>query len=140
VVTAACWLVFGGAAMVAGGGLASALLSFDAIRASAAPTISDQQLHHTLTLYRGAGAVCALAAVGLAFLVMRCRNGDVRFLRAMIGLALAIVVVLALAAVFLGAHPLALVGLLPIIVGTSMLRRPAAREWFHLDSGYGRHD
>jgi hypothetical protein len=140
VVTAACWLVFGGAAMVAGGALASALLSFDTLRASASAAITDQQLHRTLALYRGAGTVCALAAVGLAVLVMRCRGGDVRFWRATIALALAVVVLLGLVAVFLGAHPLALIGLLPVIVGTLMLRRPAASDWFHLDSRDGRHD
>jgi hypothetical protein len=140
VVTAACWSIFVGAAMVAGGGLASVLLHFAALRAAASPAITDQQLHQTLTLYRGAGAICALAAIGLAFLVMRCRGGDVRFWRATIGLALAVIVLLGLIGVFLGAHPLALIGLLPIIVGTLMLRRPVASEWFHLDSRYGRHD
>lgn len=140
VVTAACWFVFVGAAMVAGGGLVAAFLSFETVRAAAAASMSDEQLRQALTLYRGAGAICAVAAIGLAFLVVRTRGGDPRFRRATMGLGLAMIVLVGLIAVFAGAAPLTVLGLLPIIVGVLMLSRPVATGWFHSNSELGHHD
>lgn len=137
VVTAACWLVFVGAAMVAGGGLVAAFLSFETVRASATGSMSDEQLRQALTFYRGSGAVCALAAIGLAFLVVRTRGGDARFRRATMGLGLAIIVLVGLIAVFAGAAPLTVLGLIPIIVGVLMLNRPAATSWFQSGLEHG---
>lgn len=130
--------------MVAGGGLVAAFLSFETVRASAAASMSDAQLREALTLYRGAGAICALAAIGLAFLVVRTRGGDARFRRATVGLGLAMIVLVGLMAVFAGAAPLTVLGLLPVIIGILMLSRPVATSWFHSDPGPnpepGQHD
>ncbi|MDA2992185.1 MAG: hypothetical protein O3B27_11585, partial [Actinomycetota bacterium] len=72
---------------------------------------------------------CVAAAALIAFAV-RARARDPRSRRATVALALAIVVVVALAAVFAGTHILALLSLLPIIVGTLMLGRPALLGWY----------
>jgi hypothetical protein len=45
-------------------------------------------------------------------------------------LSLAIVVLVAVAAVLSGTHILALLSILPIIVGTLLLSRPAVVEWY----------
>jgi hypothetical protein len=45
-------------------------------------------------------------------------------------LGLTIVVLVGLAAVFAGTHILALLSLLPIVVGTLLLNRPNVVEWY----------
>ncbi|AQT78600.1 hypothetical protein B1R94_04070 [Mycolicibacterium litorale] len=130
----AFWLLVAGTVLLFAGGLLSAALSFDTIRQAAAPSVSDQTLHDYLRFHRGAGIACALAAVALAVLAVRARTGDTRFRRATMGLALAIVVLVGLVAVFAGTHLLALVSLLPLIVGTLLLSRPEVTAWFNPES------
>lgn len=136
-VTAAFWLLIAGAVLLLLGGLLAATLTFDAIRDAAAPSVSDETLRNYLRFHRGAGVLCGLAAVGLAVVAVPTRNGDPRFRRAAIGLGLAIVVLVGLVAVFAGTHILALLSLLPIIVGTLLLSRPAAAGWFTDDDQAG---
>ena len=65
-----------------------------------------------------------IAAAALARLAMRARGGDSRYRRAATGLGMAIVVLVAVAAVFLGTVTTpALLSLLPIIAGTLLLNR-----------------
>lgn len=129
-VDVAFWLLVVGAVMLLVGGLLAATISFDAVRSSAATSVSDEQLRNYLTFQRGSGAICALAGTGLAFLAGKMRRGDPRFRRATVVLALVTVVLVGLVAVFAGIHVLALLGLLPIIAGALLLTRPPAAEWF----------
>ena len=124
-VTPAFWLLVVGAVLLMAGGLLAATVDFDALRRTAPPMVSDQSVRNYLRLYRGAGVLFALAAAALAALAVRARDGDVRFRRAATGLALVIVVLVGVAAVFAGTHILALLSLLPIITGTLMLNRRA---------------
>jgi hypothetical protein len=130
VVEVAFWALVVGAVLLMVGGLLAATLSFDTVRQAAPSSISDKQLHNYLSLHRGAGVGGVLAGGGLGFLAGRTRAGDARFRRATIGLALAIIVVVGLIAVFAGIHVLSLLALLPIIVGMLLLTRPAATDWF----------
>lgn len=129
-VTAAFWALLVGAVLLMAGGLIAATVGFDSLRQAAPPTVSDDALRNYARLYRGAGILFALAAAGLAVLAMRARDGDPRFRRAATTLGLAIVVLVGLAAVFAGTHILALLSLLPIVVGTLLLGRPGVAEWY----------
>jgi hypothetical protein len=110
VVTAAfwCWLV-ASILLIVGGLLAASV---------ALPVV-----------FRGAGVITALAGAGMAFLAGRSRNGDTRFRRAALALALSIVVLVALCAVFGVVHMLTLLGVIPLIAGTVLMTRPAAASW-----------
>lgn len=130
VVDAAFWVLLAGAVLLVVGGLLAAMLSFDTVRAATSSSISDAELHKYLSFHRAAGVGCVLAGGGLGFLAGWTRAGDARFRRATIGLALAIVVLVGLTAVFAGIHVLSLLSLLPTIVGMLMLTRPAATGWF----------
>lgn len=121
---AAFWLLVIGAALLLAGGLMAVIVGFDTLRRSAPPTVSDESVRNYLRLYRGSGVLFGLAAAVLARLAMRARDGDPRFRRAATGLGMAIVVLVAVAAVFLGTVTTpALLSLLPIIAGTLMLNR-----------------
>ena len=121
---AAFWLLVTGAALLMAGGLMAVIVGFDTLRRSAPPTASDDSVRNYLRLYRGAGVLFGLAAAVLARLAMRARDGDPRYRRAATGLGMAIVVLVAVAAVFVGTVTTpALLSLLPIIAGTLMLNR-----------------
>jgi len=77
-------------------------------------------------LYRGAGVITALAGVGMAFLAGRSRRGDSRFRRAAVALSLTIVVLVAILAVLRIPSVLTLLAVIPLIVGTVLMTRPAA--------------
>lgn len=128
--TAAFWLLVAGAALLMAGGLMAATVSFDALRQAAPPTVSDDALRNYARLYRGAGALFSVAAAALAVFALRARDRDRRFRRAVMTLGLTIVVIVALAAVFAGTHILALLSLVPIVVGTLMLSRPNVVDWY----------
>ncbi|MFN0141934.1 MAG: hypothetical protein ACKVP6_00625 [Mycobacterium sp.] len=123
--TTAFWLLAVGAVLLMLGGVMAATVGFDALRRSAPPTVSDQSVRNYLRLYRGAGVLFAVAAAALAGFAARARAGDARYRRAATALALAIVMLVGVAAVFAGTHILALLSLLPIIAGTLMMNRRA---------------
>ena len=130
-VMTASWLLIVGAVLLMAGGLLTATVGFDTLRQTAPPTVSDAAVRDSLWLYRGVGALFALAAVALTGMAVRTRGGDLRFRRATMALGLAIVVLVALAAVFTGAvFILALLSTVPIVVGVMMLNRPAVSAWF----------
>lgn len=129
-VTTAFWVLVFGAVLLMGGGLMAATVSVDAVRQAAPPTVSDDAIRDYAMLHRGAGILFCLAAAALTGFAVRARDGDPRFRRATIALALAIIVIVAVAAVFAGTHILALLSLLPIIVGMLMLGRPALQGWY----------
>jgi hypothetical protein len=115
VVTAAfwCWLI--ASILLIVGGLLAASVSIPAV-------------------FRGAGVVTALAGAGMAFLAGRSRNGDTRFRRAALALALTIVVLVALCAVVGVVHVLTLIAVIPLIAGTVLMTRPAASSWVDQES------
>ena len=130
VVTAAFWLLVGGAVLLMTGGLLAATVGFDTLRQAAGPSVSDQSIRDYLRLYRGAGILFSIAAAALAVFAIKAHNRDLRYRRATMSLGLAIVVLVAIAAVFAGTHVLALLSMVPIIIGTLLLGRPAAADWF----------
>ncbi|MCW1958129.1 MAG: hypothetical protein KIH64_006205 [Mycobacterium sp.] len=129
-VTAACWLLVVGAVLLISGGLLAGLVSFDSLRQAAPLTVTDEALNDYARLYRGAGMLFAVAGVALVWFAAQARRRDLRARRAAMALGLAIVVLVALAAVFSGTHILALLSLLPIVVGTLLLSRPTVLDWY----------
>lgn len=122
-------LVIGGVLLVAGG-LLAALVSFDSLRQAAPAAVTDDSVRAYARLYRGTGVLFALAGAALVWFAARARNRDPRSRRAAMALALTVVVLVAVAAVFSGTHILALLGLLPTIVGALLLSRPGVIEWY----------
>lgn len=129
-ITVALWLMGLGAVMLLAGGLVTASVSFDTLRQVAPPSITDESVSASLWLYRGAGVLFAAAGAGLLALTLRSRRRDPRFRRATVSLALVIVVLVAVAAVFAGAHILAVLSVLPIIAGALFLGRSSSVAWF----------
>ena len=129
VVTTACWLLVVGAVLLIAGGLITATVSFDTLRKAQPPTVTDESVGHLLTMSRGVGVLFALAGIALVWLAQRARHRHRGLRRAVISLALRGVVLVALASVYAG-HILALLSLLPIIVGTLLLSRPAVLDWY----------
>lgn len=130
VVTRGVWALLIGAVLVAAGGMVTAAVSFDTLRQVASPAVDDETVRSSLWLYRGVGALFVLSAAGLVFVTARAARGDVRYRRATTALALAVVVLVSLAAVLVGTHILALLGVLPILIGVVLLGRPASAAWF----------
>lgn len=81
-------------------------------------------------VFRGAGILTALAGAGLAYLSGRSRAGAARFRRAGIALSLTIVVLVAVVAAFGVVHILTLVSVLPLVIGTAIITRPAAAAFY----------
>ena len=128
-VTTAYWLLVLGAALLMAGGLITASLGFETVRRTQPASVTDESVNALLWLNRGIGILFMLSAVALGWLARRARRRDPRFRRAAVGLALAIVLVVAIASVF-GGFVLAPLALVPIIVGTVVLSRPAVVEWY----------
>ncbi|MGO4441968.1 hypothetical protein AB4Z42_01285 [Mycobacterium sp. 2YAF39] len=81
------------------------------------------------TLLRGMGVLFAATGLGLGFLAGRARLGDARFRRAAIALSLAIVVILAIFALY-SRGPIWLLMMILTMVGAVLMMRPPAQEWF----------
>lgn len=128
-VTTAYWLLVLGAALLMAGGLITASLGFETVRRTQPASVTDESVNALLWLNRGIGILFMLSAVALAWLARRARRRDPRFRRAAVALALATVLVVAIASVF-GGFVLAPLALVPIIVGTILLSRPAVVEWY----------
>jgi hypothetical protein len=80
-------------------------------------------------LFRGMGVLFAVTGLGLGFLAGRARLGDARFRRAAIALSLAIVVILAIFALY-SRGPIWLLMMILTMVGAVLMMRPPAQEWF----------
>ncbi len=128
-VTTACWLLVIGAVLLIAGGLLASLASFDTLRKAQPPTVPDESVHHLVTMNRGSGILFVLAGVGLVWLAARARHRDLRYRRAAMALALTIIVLVSVASVFAG-HILALLSLVPIIVGTLLMSRTGVLDWY----------
>jgi hypothetical protein len=107
VVTAAFWCWIAASFLLVLGGLIAASLNVPVV-------------------FRGAGVIFALAGAALAFLAGRSRGGDTRFRRAALALALAVVVLIALAALFQLTNGITLLAVFPLVAGTVLITRPAA--------------
>jgi membrane protease YdiL (CAAX protease family) len=129
-VTTACWLLVLGAVLLMAGGLLAGLVSFDSLRQTSPPSVTDDAVRAYARLYRGAGLLFGFAGLALVWFAGRARRRDLRSRRAAMALSLAFVVLVAVAAVLSGTHILALLSILPIIVGTLLLSRPAVVEWY----------
>jgi hypothetical protein len=128
--TIAFWFLVFGAVMLMAGGLLAITLGYDLLREALPSSFSDQAVHQLLVFRRGAGVICVVAGLALAFLTGRTRTGDVRYRRATLGLGLAIIVLVGIMQVFVNIGLIALLSLLPIIVGTLLLSRPPVAKWF----------
>lgn len=128
-VSAAFWALIVGAVLLMAGGLMAATVNFDALRQSHPATVSDQTLRNLLRLNRGVGVLFAVGAAALEWMAARARDHDPRFRRATMALALTIVVLVAVASVYVGSI-LSMISLVPIVVGTLLLNRPSVVEWF----------
>ncbi len=109
VVTAAFWCWVVASVMLMLGGLITASVNLPA-------------------LFRGAGILTVAAGAGMAFLAGRSRTGDVRFRRAGVALASAIVVFVALLALSGVVHFVTVLAVLPLIAGAVLISRPAADQ------------
>lgn len=137
----AFWCFIAGAVIMIVGGLMASTAGFEAARAFLPSTFTDDQVRNYVTLYRASGIGSVLAGGALAFLAGRARRGDARFRRALLGLAFAIIVVVALLVLGVGvAQPLIVLSLLPIVAGTWLLTRSAARTWYESEGEGGSRD
>jgi hypothetical protein len=84
------------------------------------------------TVYRGAGVLFAVAGLALGFLAGRTRAGQAPMRRAGVGLALALVVLLALFTLMTGGV-LWLIPMILTMVGAVLIMRPSAQDWFHAE-------
>ena len=128
-VTVACGLLSVGAALLLLAGAITATVSFGTLRKAQPPSVSDQSVNDLVWLNRGAGILFVVGALALVWLAARARTRDVRARRAAMTLALTLVVLVSVASVY-GGHVLALLSLLPLILGTLLLSRPGVVEWY----------
>lgn len=128
-VTAAFWLLVVGGVLLLSAGLITATVSFEVLRNSQPVTVPDAAVRNLLVLNRGLGILFSIAAAALVWLAARARNRDPRLRRATMALATVLIVLVALSSVY-GGHILALLSLLPIVVGTLLLSRPGVVEWY----------
>jgi hypothetical protein len=83
-------------------------------------------------VFRGAGILFAVAGLALGYLAGRTRAGHAGLRRAAVGLALALVVLLALFTLMTGGV-LWLIPMILTMVGAVLIMRPSAQDWFHLE-------
>lgn len=137
VVTGAVWALLIGGVLLAAGGLITAGVSFDTLRQVASASVPDESIRASLWLYRGVGILLTAAAAALISLAVRAGRREIRFRRATVALGLAVTVVVAVISAVAGTHILALLSLVPILIGTWLLTRPAAVQWYLGSGGIG---
>jgi hypothetical protein len=81
------------------------------------------------TFFRGAGVLFVLAGLALGYLAGRTRRGHAPFRRAAVGLALALVALLALFSLMSKGLIWLLIMILTM-VGAVLIMRPSAQDWF----------
>ena len=137
VVTGGVWALLIGGVLLAAGGLITAGVSFDTLRQVASASVPDESIRASLWLYRGVGILLTAAAAALISLAVRAGRREIRFRRATVALGLAVTVVVAVISAVAGTHILALLSLVPIVIGTWLLSRPAAVQWSLGSGGIG---
>jgi Flp pilus assembly protein TadB len=130
IVDVAFWLLVLGAVLLMFAGMLAVSTDFDAVRAVAADSVSDDTVRSWVNLHRAAGVFCILVGLSLAFVGGRTRSGDPRYRRAAIALSAAAVVLVGLLGLFAGLHMLSLLGLVLVAVSAVLWTRPAAADWF----------
>lgn len=128
----AFWTSIAGAVLLFVGGMLAITRTYQQLRGAYAASVTDDQVHQALTMHRGAGVIYVVAGAALALLAGRTRNGDARFRRALVALSVVVVVLLAVATVFLRVvlELPAVLAVIPVAVGATLFTRPAAADWF----------
>ncbi len=128
----AFWTSIAGAVLLFVGGMLAITRTYPELRSAFAASTTDDQVHQALTMHRGAGVIYLVAGAALALLAGRTRNGDVRYRRALVALSVVIVVMLAVATVFLRIvlELPAVLAVIPVAVGATLFTRPAVADWF----------
>jgi peptidoglycan/LPS O-acetylase OafA/YrhL len=85
---------------------------------------------HIPVFLRGAAALFVVAGLALGYLAGRTRTGHTRYRRAAVGLALALVVLLAMFILIGGGGVLWVLPMILTLVGAILAMRPSAQEWF----------
>lgn len=109
VVTAAFWCWVVASVMLIAGGLLAATATLN-----------------LPTAFRGAAILTVVTGCAMAVLAGKSRSGDVRYRRAAVALALTIVVLVGLTAVFGLVHFVTLFAIFPLIAGAVLMTRPSA--------------
>ncbi|BBY87190.1 hypothetical protein [Mycolicibacterium tokaiense] len=123
-VDTAFWLLVAGAILLVINGLMATTLSFSA-------SATDPRVANLLVFQRGAGILFVVVGAALGFVSGKMRQGDPRFRRATIAFAATItVLVLGLAVLAKAVFVVALLAVVPIIVGALALTRPPVVAWF----------
>lgn len=107
VVTAAFWCWVAAAVLLMVGGMIAASVNLPAV-------------------FRGAGVLTVLAGGALAFLAGRVRDGDPRFRRAAVALALTVVALIAALSVIGIVHIVTVLAIFPLMAGAVLITRPSA--------------
>ena len=125
-----CWMV--AAVLLAVAGIASELVRYDRVRAIAAKTISDEQVHRFVLYYQYVGFLWVLVALTVGYLAYRTREGNKRFRRASVALSLSAIVLL-LGWAFLASLPTpGLLASLALMASVVLVMLPTANEWFNV--------
>ncbi|MFY9918351.1 MAG: hypothetical protein WAL26_08140, partial [Mycobacterium sp.] len=85
---------------------------------------------HLPVFLRGAAALFVVAGLALAYLAGRTRTGHTRYRRAAVGLALALVVLLAMFILIGAGGRLWVLPMILALAGAVLVMRPSAQEWF----------
>ncbi|MGU3501228.1 hypothetical protein [Mycobacterium sp. C31M] len=132
IVNIAFWLVLVGAVLLLAGGLLGLSVAFSAEDAVFGKNTSADAVQTLRILLGGLSVLWALVGMALSFLAGRARNGDLRFRRVVVWMAVAVVVMvflLTLLAPFTITLPV-LFGVVPLAIGATLFMRPAASDWF----------
>ena len=132
IVNIAFWLVLVGAVLLLSGGLLGlsvAISAEDGVFGANTPPDTVQTMR---TLLGGLSVLWALVGMALSFLSGRTRNGDLRFRRVVVWMAVAVVVMVFLLT-FLAPFTITLpvlFGVVPLAIGATLYMRPASSDWF----------
>jgi hypothetical protein len=132
IVNIAFWLVLAGAVLLLAGGLLGVSSAVSTPRSAFGPELSDGAVRSIVIMRGGIGGLLLVTGLVLSFMAGRARNGDLRFRRTVVWLAVAVVVLvflLTLLAPF-AVTPLALFGVVPVAIGATLFMRPASSDWF----------
>lgn len=132
VVNIGFWLVLVGAVLLLAGGLLGVSVAISSEDTVFGKNVSADSVQSLRFLLGGMSVLWLGAGLALSFLVGRARNGDLRFRRATVGMAIAVVVMiflLTLLAPFTVTLP-TLFGVVPVAIGATLFMRPAASDWF----------
>ncbi len=132
IVNIAFWLVLVGAVLLLSGWLLGISVAVSAEDAVFGKNVSPDSVQNLRILLGGLSVLWVLVGMALSFLVGRARNGDLRFRRSVVVMAVAVAVMvflLTLLAPFTVTLP-TLFGVVPVVIGATLFMRPAASDWY----------